>query len=122
MKKDTRLTFRVNSNLKRRVESIAEREGQSVARICEAFLLAESYRAAQNFPAARRLYQRAQEAATIFDEALTEQLLARQLSLQNEFGKDFKTWLPATADLRRLPDLIRTVSQQRLDEMGRQTP
>ena len=42
MKKDTRLTFRVNSNLKRRVESIAEREGQSVARICEAFLLAGS--------------------------------------------------------------------------------
>ncbi len=42
MKKDTRLTFRVSSNLKRRVELIAEREGQSVARICEAFLLAGS--------------------------------------------------------------------------------
>jgi len=42
MKKDTRLTFRVNSNLKRRVEVIAQREGQSVARICEAFLLAGS--------------------------------------------------------------------------------
>jgi hypothetical protein len=42
MKKDTRLTFRVNSNLKRTVESIAAREGQSVARICEAFLLAGS--------------------------------------------------------------------------------
>jgi hypothetical protein len=42
MKKDTRLTFRVNSHLKRDVEAIAAREGQSVARICEAFLLAGS--------------------------------------------------------------------------------
>jgi predicted HicB family RNase H-like nuclease len=46
MKKDTRLTFRVASNLKRDVEEIAAREGQSVARICEAFLAAgrESYK------------------------------------------------------------------------------
>lgn len=46
MKKDTRLTFRVSSHLKKDVEGIAEREGQSVARICEAFLLAgsETYR------------------------------------------------------------------------------
>ena len=42
MKKDTRLTFRVSSQLKREVEAIAVREGQSVARICEAFLLAGS--------------------------------------------------------------------------------
>lgn len=42
MKKDTRLTFRVNSSLKRDVEAIAAREGQSVARICEAFLLVGS--------------------------------------------------------------------------------
>ena len=42
MKKDTRLTFRVNSSLKKDVEAIATREGQSVARICEAFLLAGS--------------------------------------------------------------------------------
>lgn len=42
MKKDTRLTFRVSSSLKREVEAIAAREGQSVARICEAFLLAGS--------------------------------------------------------------------------------
>jgi hypothetical protein len=40
MAKDTRLTFRVHSRMKREVEAIAEREGQSVARICEAFLLA----------------------------------------------------------------------------------
>ena len=42
MKKDTRLTFRVTSSLKKDVEAIATREGQSVARICEAFLLAGS--------------------------------------------------------------------------------
>ena len=42
MKKDTRLTFRVRSDLKKEVETIAARESQSVARICEAFLLAGS--------------------------------------------------------------------------------
>jgi hypothetical protein len=42
MKKDTRLTFRVHSDLKRAVEAIAAREGQSVARICEAFIRAGS--------------------------------------------------------------------------------
>jgi hypothetical protein len=40
MKKDTRLTFRVRSDLKRQLEAIAVRESQSVTRICEAFLLA----------------------------------------------------------------------------------
>jgi hypothetical protein len=42
MRKDTRLSFRVQSNLKKEIEAIAEREGQSAARICEAFLLAGS--------------------------------------------------------------------------------
>ena len=42
MKKDTGLTFRVTSSLKKDDEAIATREGQSVARICEAFLLAGS--------------------------------------------------------------------------------
>jgi hypothetical protein len=42
MKKDSRLTFRVNSKLKKEVEAIATREGQSVARICEAFIMAGS--------------------------------------------------------------------------------
>ncbi len=42
MKKDTRLTFRVGSQVKREVETIAAREGQSVARICEAFLVASA--------------------------------------------------------------------------------
>ena len=42
MRKDTRLTFRVGSHLKREIEGIAAREGLSAARICEAFLLAGS--------------------------------------------------------------------------------
>lgn len=40
MKKDTRLTFRVTSDLKKSIEAVAAQERQSVARICEAFLLA----------------------------------------------------------------------------------
>jgi hypothetical protein len=46
MKKDTRLTFRVASYLKKDIEAIATREGQSVARICEAFIVAglDSYK------------------------------------------------------------------------------
>ncbi len=42
MKKDARLTFRIRSGLKKDVEEIANREGHSVAQICEAFLLAGS--------------------------------------------------------------------------------
>ena len=42
MKKDTRLTFRVRSDLKERMEAIAASEGRSVAQICEAFLRAGS--------------------------------------------------------------------------------
>jgi hypothetical protein len=42
MKKDTRLTFRINSHLKKEIEAVAIREGQSVARICEAFLVASA--------------------------------------------------------------------------------
>jgi len=36
--KDTRLTFRVRSELKKKLESVAASEGRSVAQICEAFL------------------------------------------------------------------------------------
>ena len=48
MPKDTRLTFRVRSELKRNLEEIASQEGRSVAQICEAFLKAgsEAYRKA----------------------------------------------------------------------------
>jgi hypothetical protein len=46
MKKDTQLTFRVRSDLKKELETIAAREGRSVAQVCEAFLKAgsESYK------------------------------------------------------------------------------
>jgi hypothetical protein len=36
--KHARLTFRVHTNLKRKLESVAASEGRSVAQICEAFL------------------------------------------------------------------------------------
>ena len=38
MVKDTRLSFRVSSNLKTLLEEIAANEGRSVAQVCEAFL------------------------------------------------------------------------------------
>jgi hypothetical protein len=46
MKKDSRLTFRVHSDLKKALETIAAQESRSVAQICEAFLKAgsEAYR------------------------------------------------------------------------------
>jgi len=36
--KDMRLTLRVHSDLKKRLESVAAAEGRSVAQVCEAFL------------------------------------------------------------------------------------
>jgi hypothetical protein len=42
MTKDTRLTFRVHSSLKKDLEAIAAREGRSVAQVCDAFLKAGS--------------------------------------------------------------------------------
>jgi hypothetical protein len=42
MRKDTRLTFRVHSSLKKDLEAIAAREGRSVAQVCDAFLKASS--------------------------------------------------------------------------------
>jgi hypothetical protein len=46
MKKDSQLTFRIRSELKKEIETIAAREGRSVAKVCEAFLKAgsESYK------------------------------------------------------------------------------
>ena len=38
MRKDTRLSFRVRSDLKKTLEAIAAAEGRSVAQVCEAFL------------------------------------------------------------------------------------
>jgi hypothetical protein len=42
MKKDSQLTFRIRSELKKEIETIAAREGRSVANVCEAFLKAGS--------------------------------------------------------------------------------
>ena len=42
MKKDARLTFRVDSKLKQTLETIALKEGRSVAQLCAAFLNAGS--------------------------------------------------------------------------------
>ena len=42
MKKDTRFTLRIRSDLKKELETIAAREGRSVAQVCEAFLKAGS--------------------------------------------------------------------------------
>jgi hypothetical protein len=46
MKKDTQLTFRIRSELKKELETTAAIEGRSVAQVCEAFLKAgtESYK------------------------------------------------------------------------------
>ena len=40
MRKDTRLSFRVRSDLKKCIEAIAATESRSVAQVCEAFLKA----------------------------------------------------------------------------------
>ena len=40
MAKDSRLTFRISSDVKRELEVVAETEGRSVAQVSEAFLRA----------------------------------------------------------------------------------
>jgi predicted transcriptional regulator len=40
MAKDTRLTLRIHSELKKKLEGVANKESRSVAQICEAFLQA----------------------------------------------------------------------------------
>ena len=42
LKKDARLTFRIDSELKKAIETIALNEGRSVAQVCGAFLKAGS--------------------------------------------------------------------------------
>lgn len=83
----------------------------------QAFQLAEAYRAKGNLAAARRLYTRAQEAAVKFDEVTSEQMRSMQANWQGAFGRNVTEWAPATADMRLLPDLIRTVSQRRLAQL-----
>jgi hypothetical protein len=84
-----------------------------------AFQLAEAYRAKGDVPAARRFYLRAQQAAVAFDEQLTPHLVDKQARWQAQFGKDFDFWLPNESEMQVLPDRIRAVSQQRLDQLSR---
>jgi len=83
----------------------------------QAFQLAEAYRTQGNVEAARRLYRRSQEAAVAFDEVLTPGLLARQVRWQLQFDVDLELWMPDKTRVRKLPELIRTVAQQRLDQL-----
>jgi len=83
----------------------------------QAFQLAEAYRAKGDLVAARRFYLLAQRAAAGFDEVLTPQLVDRQARWQAQFGKDFDFWFPNTSEMKQLPDRIRAVSQQRLDQL-----
>lgn len=85
----------------------------------QAFQLAEAYRAKGDMPGARRSYLRAQEAATRFDETLLPHLVNKQLRWQEQFGRGYDFWLPNEADMKKLPDRIRTVSQERLDQLSR---
>jgi hypothetical protein len=84
-----------------------------------AFQLAEAYRAKGDMPAARRFYLRAQQAAVGFEEVLTPRLVDRQARWQAQFGKDFDFWLPNASEMKILPDRIRAVSQQRLDQLSK---
>lgn len=61
MRKDTRFTLRIQSDLKKELETIAAREGRSVAQVCEVFLKVgseiykkEGTRLVQRFLAQRR--------------------------------------------------------------------
>jgi hypothetical protein len=86
----------------------------------QAFQLAEAYRAKGDLPAARRSYLRAQQAAVAFDQVLTPRLVDKQARWQAQFGRDFDFWLPKNASaVKILPDRIRAVSQQRLDQLSR---
>ena len=65
MRKDTRLSFRVASDLKKALEAVAVNEGRSVAQICEVFLKAgseiykkEGTKLVQRFLAQRRPRQK----------------------------------------------------------------
>jgi hypothetical protein len=88
----------------------------------QAFQLAEAYRAQGNVEAARRLYRISQEAAVAFDKALTQELFARQIRWQSQYGVDLEMWMPDKTGVRKLPELIRTVAQQRLDQLPPAAP
>ena len=85
----------------------------------QAFQLAEAYRVKGDMPAARRFYLRAQQAAVAFDEVLTPRLVDKQARWQAQFGRDFDFWFPTASEMKILPDRIRAVSQQRLDQLSK---
>ena len=60
----------------------------------------------------------AQEAAVLFDEVLTQQLLVRNAQWREFLGPEFDWALPIST-LREYPDLLRKVAQQRLDELDK---
>ena len=85
------------------------------------FQLAEAYRASGDAEAAQRLYERTREAATAFDETFSEQELAQQEHWREEFGFE-PDWKLPVGWMRTLPDLLRTVADQRLRELAREAP
>jgi len=83
----------------------------------EAFQLAEAYRAQGDVEAARRIYGRAQEAAKVFDEQLSHDVELQQERWQSRYGLETAKWAPPIGQIRRLPDLVRAVAQQRLNQI-----
>ena len=85
------------------------------------FQMAEAYRAAGDVEAARRLYSRAQEAADAFDETLSERVLSQQERWLAETDYGLADWRLRVGQVRRLPDLVRTVADQRLRQLAPET-
>jgi len=83
-----------------------------------AFQLAEAYRAAGDFEAAARLYRRAQEGAVAFDETVSQAVLVQEERWQREAGLDLGGWALSVSQVRQLPDLVRSVSERRLQELA----
>jgi protein kinase-like protein len=85
------------------------------------FQMAEAYRASGDVEAARRLYERTREAATTFDETTSEQELTQQERWAEEFGFE-PDWKLPVGWVRVLPDLLHSVADRRLRELGEQAP
>jgi hypothetical protein len=83
----------------------------------EAFQLAEAYRTQGDVEAARRIYGRAQEAAKVFDEELSQDVVSQEERWQTQYGVETAKWAPPIGQMRRLPDLVRSVAQQRLNQL-----
>jgi hypothetical protein len=85
------------------------------------FQMAEAYRASGDVEAARRLYDRAREAATAFDERLSGQVLSRQELWQEQFGLT-PDWKLHVGLVRMLPDLVHLTAEQRLRQLALEAP